>query len=105
MQHMLLVKKSVLPLYGAGKDLEVRTRNWYALQIRVGDTVVLSANELKRRVVAIRCYPDFDSLLSKEDANRIWPGHGPRELLLELRGIYPACKERFGVLVFELALP
>lgn len=104
MQHMLLVKKYVLPLYEQGKDLEVRTRNWYALQIRVGDTVVLSDNGLERRVTAIRCYPDFDSLLSKEDANRIWPGHGRGELLRELRGIYPAHKERLGILVFELTL-
>ena len=102
MQHTLFVRREVSHLFERGKDLEVRTRNHYALQIRAGDTIVLGWG-IQRTVVAIRCYPDFDSMLLKEEVRRIYPGSDRKSLLQVLRMIYPANKERLGVLVFELA--
>ena len=102
MQHPWFVKKIVLPLFGQGKDLEVRSRNGYSRKIRVGD--VLSINrELLREVAAIRIYPNLSAMILREDYKRIHPGaQSSDELLILLRTLYPPSIEKLGIFVFEL---
>lgn len=102
MQRMLFVKRKYLSLYEKGKDLEVRTRNFYSLQIRPGDTVLLSKDGFERRVKSVRFYPDFPAMLQSEDSERIAPGYSKEIILKELRTAYSSFAERNGVLVFEL---
>lgn len=101
MEIDLWVKPPVLPLYGEGKDLEVRAKTGLLETICVGD--ILNINQaLRRKVVAIRNYRDFEEMLSKEDHRRIGPGYDEQFVLSRLREIYHTRLEKKGVIVFEL---
>lgn len=101
MEIDLWVKPPVLPLYSEGKDLEVRAKTGLLERICVGDTLNIN-QKLRRNVVAIREYRDFEEMLTKEDHQRIAPGYDKKSVLAALRQIYHTRLEKKGILVFEL---
>lgn len=102
MDHPFFVKGFILPLFAEGKDLEVRVANRYASLVVVGDVLVFN-NLVRRKVKAIRKYPDFSSMLQVENYKRLYPKAKSQKWLLEaLSTIYSRSQELKGVFVFEL---
>ncbi len=92
----------VLPLIASGqKDLEVRTSQRFFGDVVVGDIIVFS-NSVRRKVVGVRKYENFDSMLEVEDPARIMPGYTSQQVLEWLRQQFTPCYEALGVVVFEL---
>ena len=58
----------------------------------------------KMKITRIKNYSSFNELLENEDPGRIVPGYSKARLVKLLQEIYPAHKEKLGVLVFELQL-
>lgn len=99
------VKKRFYDLIESGqKDLEVRVGYDSIQRIKVGEQIELltHTDRLLLRVNAIRRYQTFAEMLSVEPWQRIAPDSrsGP-EVLSLLQRIYPADKERLGVVVLE----
>src|SRR4051812_45062261 len=103
MEHSLFVKGIVLPLFEQGKSLEIRTKTQYFLGFKEEEVIVFN-KRLRRKIVAVRDYPNFDEMLKKEDAKKIHPTMPVNTLLRVLRQYYPQNMEGLGVLVFELAI-
>ncbi len=101
MERAIWVSHYVLPQFERGKDLEVRTRTMLTSQIREGDILVISKT-VRRKVVQIRRYPSFGSMLEFEDPNRIFPGMNKAEVLAGLRTVYRTSHEAEGVVVLQL---
>lgn len=54
----------------------------------------------------IRRYPNFESMIAKEDYRRIVPeARSAQEVLALLKRIYPPDRERLGVVVLEFSRP
>jgi ASC-1-like (ASCH) protein len=72
-------------------------------RIRTGDKLRLSAHDETSviRVVDVRNYSSFASMLESEDASRIAPDD-PLGVPSLLREIYPPNKEELGVVVLEI---
>ena len=95
------VKPFILPLLESGrKPLEVRLATSFFLSIKVGEILCFN-NSVQKRVVAVRRYSDFASMLEKEDSRRIHPDWPQETILNELKRIYGQ-REQLGILVFEL---
>ena len=103
MERKLWVKSHILPLYDKGKDLEVRTGGRYINDIREQDVIVING-QIKRRVIAIRRYIDFDAMLTIEDSDRIYPKSDKQTIKHGLERIYTRRSDDQGVVVFELVL-
>ena len=101
MQREIWVKRNILPLFGQGRDLEVRVRTRFFENVGIDDILTIN-NRLRRRIKAIRRYRNFVELLQSEEPKRILPGSTKLEILVLLREIYPSELERKGVMVFEL---
>ena len=102
MDHSFFVKSFILPLFAEGKDLEVRVNTRYARLVTVGDVLVFN-NLIRRKVCAIRRYPNFSSMLQVENYKRFYPkATNNGQLLCSLQGIYNKFQEAQGVIVFEL---
>ena len=102
--HYMGLKPQVLPFIANGsKDLEIRVADSKRNEIRTGDDIVFN-NQHRRRVVAIRRYSSFETMLLHEDSARILPGHSSGWILYALRGIYSPSAENLGVLVFEITM-
>ncbi|OGH91380.1 MAG: hypothetical protein A2534_03845 [Candidatus Magasanikbacteria bacterium RIFOXYD2_FULL_39_9] len=86
------------------KTLEVRVAYANIKSIRVGENIQLltGANSGIVRVRAVRTYTTFELMLSAEDSSKVLPGMDKPEALSLLRGIYPADKERLGVVVLDI---
>lgn len=95
--------KTVLPFIRNGsKSLEVRPNWGKASRVRVGDILLIN-DEVRRRIVAIRHYPNIALLLEREDFHQIWPPAQSRVEVFQLwRSLYTEQDERKGVLVFQL---
>ncbi len=92
----------VIPLIVSGqKDLEVRTSQRFFSEVAVGDNIIFS-DTVKCRVVGVRKYENFDSMLKVENPGRIMPGWTAEQVLSGLRQLYSRCYEDLGVVVFEL---
>lgn len=103
MDWKIWVKKNVLALYeNESKDLEIRLKSFGS--VRIGDFFIIN-DKFRRRVVKIRSYPNFESMLMKEDCKRIYRGMSLENLLAALHSIYPQhrVQKSGGILVFELA--
>ena len=98
-EHLLYVIWWILALFDQGKDLEVRPETRRTAQVKKGDTVIFN-NHVRRRVNDIRIYPNFETVLRRENALRIVPGKTAEEILAGLRKMYPNNQRR--ILVFEL---
>ena len=94
-------KGQILALYNRGKDIEVRIRNASTLSIEVGDILFINKS-LKRRVIAIREYPNFRAVLGAESSSRILPGYTENEVWRSIHRVFKPSEERKGILVFEL---
>ena len=98
----LWVKSSFLSLIrDERKTLEIRLAILDFPSVRVGDIFHIN-RKFTRRIIAIRQYSDFQSLVDREDLGHIMPGWTREKILSGLRELYGQ-GERNGVLVFELA--
>lgn len=99
------VKMKFFRLIMAGtKSLEVRVA-YSNLQSIVPESQIklVSGNDQGViRVVAVRKYADFESMLAQESAEHIVPGMSAPDVLRLLREIYPPHKEVLGVLVLQI---
>jgi len=89
------------------KKLEIRVGYEHIKKIRRGDEIRLVSNsrseQVIRRVRDVRHYVSLDQMAASEDIDQILPGLGPAEALRRLHEIYPPDKERYGVIVLDLA--
>lgn len=103
--RIMRVKQTYLDLIAKKrKTLEVRVGYNSFKSIQPGERIRLVSHnhEVIIRVNDIRRYPSFDSMLAKEDASRIVPDRSHAEVAQVLKEIYPADRERLGVLVFDI---
>jgi ASC-1-like (ASCH) protein len=88
------------------KTLEIRVGYDHIKRIRPGDTLRLFSgtdpSPFEVTVADVRNYRSFVDLLDHEDITKALPGMTKEEALLQLRKIYPADKEKRGVLVLDL---
>lgn len=73
--------------------------------IQPGERIRLVSHnrEVIIRVNDIRRYPSFDSMLANEDASKIVPDRSQADVARVLKEIYPADRERLGVLVLDIS--
>ncbi|MGW2695684.1 methyltransferase [Streptomyces sp. NPDC001296] len=87
------------------KTIEVRVATPEKAAVEAGDAIVFhdrnSDRELDIIVKRITRYPSFEDLLDAENPVRIDPDGQRKELLDNLRKIYPPAKEALGPIVFE----
>ena len=106
LMRTMRIKQRFFDLIQSGKKtLEVRVGYDAINRIQVGESInlVTHTSNLNVRVNAIRRYNSFDSMLVKEPFNEIAPDVvSQAELLVLLKNIYPASKEKLGVVVLEL---
>lgn len=91
-------------IFSGRKTLEVRIGYDSINRIQVGERIRLTTHtgSFEVKVSAIRRYQTFDEMLSAESYERIAPDSNSREEVLSLlKQIYPAQKERLGVVVLE----
>lgn len=100
-EHDLWVKNHIFPLFSEGKDLEIRTRNHFVDRIKVGDILYIN-RRIKKVIVEIRYYSDFDTMLNFEKLERIYPNHSELELRNGFTKVFTARQQQSGVVVFEL---
>jgi len=100
----LWVKDEYLQHILAGrKTVEVRVAYGNIVRLEPGDILLLN-DQHPYVITAIRCYPDFETMLATEDPATIAPDLACRETLLEAcRAIYPPEKEALGVVALEIA--
>ena len=86
------------------KTLEVRVGYPQIKSVRVGEQIrFMSRTETQDVWVKdVREYGSFQDMLTREKGERIVPDLRPDELLKLLQEIYPASKERLGVIVLEI---
>ena len=98
----LWIREEYLELILQGrKTVEVRVGYSNIRRLKPGDELLLNGVHrfLIRRVAF---YPDFDTLLLDEDAQKIAPDLTGAELMAAFRQIYPAEKEALGVVALEI---
>ena len=86
------------------KTLEVRVGYKSINRIQKGDHVSLAthAGNFEVEIKDIRLYDTFEEMLNSEPWQQIAPdSESQDEVLVLLKRIYPADKERLGVVVFE----
>jgi ASC-1-like (ASCH) protein/GNAT superfamily N-acetyltransferase len=86
------------------KTLEVRVGYENIKAIQRGERIrfISGSEEQIIRIRDVRHYPDFDEMLSKEDASRIASGLSKDAVRSLLKEIYPENKEKLGVIVFDI---
>ncbi|QQR77131.1 MAG: GNAT family N-acetyltransferase [Candidatus Moraniibacteriota bacterium] len=106
LMRTIRIKRKFFDLIKSGrKTLEVRVGYPTISRIQVGEQInlVTHTESLVVRVNAIRQYASFDAMIAKEPFKNIAPDASSREeLLVLLKNIYPANKEKLGVIVLEL---
>lgn len=106
MRTMRLKKRFFDLICSGKKDLEVRVGYDAINRIQAGEHIrlVTHTSSFDVQVNAIRRYPTFESMLDKEPYKQIAPDSASQsEVLSLLKNIYPADKERLGVVVLSLA--
>ena len=101
------VKEKFLKFIKQGKkDLEVRVGYKSMRSIKEGEVIELTSQISSQvvKITRIKNYSSFNELLENEDPGRIVPGYSKAGLVKLLQEIYPAHKEKLGVLVFQLQL-
>ncbi|MDO8664815.1 MAG: hypothetical protein Q7K44_04730 [Candidatus Liptonbacteria bacterium] len=101
MKHDFFIKSRILPLFDEGKLLEIKTATARFKSVKVGDEIVFNWS-VTRTVKAIRRYPSFVAMGSREKPEHILPGATMGQIIEVLREIYSPEQEKKGVLVFEL---
>ena len=94
----------LMPFFEDGsKSLEIRTAVWRFPSIEAGDILCFN-NSVRRRVVAVRRYPDLEVMMGNEDFKRIHPNWTKERILDELTRTFRG-RSQGKILVFELATP
>ncbi len=91
-------------IFSGRKTLEVRIGYDSINRIQVGERIRLTTHtgSFEVKVSAIRRYQTFEEMLATEHYERIAPDSNSREEVLSLlKQIYPAQKEKLGVVVLE----
>lgn len=103
MQNMRMKRRFFDLILARQKDLEVRVGYDSIKAIRPADEIKLSTHDRTAiiRIIDVRNYRSFEEMLSREEAERIAPDD-PAGVPRLLREIYPAHKERLGVIVLEI---
>lgn len=83
------------------KKIEVRVGYSNITRLRPGDTLMLN-EQYPYRILEIRHYPDFESLLEAEECADIALGLTRGELLTTLHQLYPPEKEALGVIALHI---
>jgi len=98
----LWIKDEYLQLILADqKTVEVRVGYDNITRLKVGDRLLL--NETHPYIIQrIGRYPDFEALLAHETPSAIAPHIPPRQLLKEMRALYPPAKEALGAVALEI---
>jgi ASC-1-like (ASCH) protein/ribosomal protein S18 acetylase RimI-like enzyme len=102
----LRIQDQFLNMITSGKkSLEVRVGYAHIKAIRPGTRIqfVANAGQTLCSVADVRKYGSLESMAKHEDVERALPGLAEDEALAQLRRIYPAEKERLGIVVLELA--
>jgi len=106
LMRTMRIKQRFFDLINSGqKTLEVRVGYDAINRIQAGEQIQLSTqtSNLQVKVRAIRRYRSFEAMLAKESFKNIAPDVSSQaELLALLKQIYPANKEKLGVVVLEL---
>lgn len=105
MRMMRVKNRYFQEIMSGRKALEVRVAYTGLKGIAVGEQIRLMTQSAEGvvRIRGVRTYPTFEAMLAVELYDRIVPGTGSANEVLDiLRGIYPPEKERLGVLVLEL---
>ena len=104
--RMMRVKKEFIEQIKAGrKTLEVRVGYPTIKAIKIGERINMSSHTLEQviRIIDKREYSNHEEMLKKEDFRKIAPHmHSKEELLRLLNEIYPADKQKLGIIVFGI---
>jgi len=103
--RMMRVKQKYLDFIKSGvKDLEVRVAYPQISTITPGEQILFCSRNDKQVVTVtdVRRYPSFKEALSAESGSRIVPGVESEEVLRVLQEIYPADREKLGVVVLQV---
>lgn len=106
MRTMRIKQRFYSLIYSGKKTLEVRVGYDTINRIQIGERIrlVTHTGSLEVRVSDIRRYKTFEEMLKIEPWERIAPDTRLREDVLSLlKQIYPASKEKLGVVVLEFA--
>lgn len=104
MRTMRVKKRFYDLIYSGEKTLEVRVGYDTISRIQVGERIRLTTHigSFEVKISAVRQYQTFEEMLGVESWERIAPDSKSREEVLSLlKQIYPAHKERLGVVVLE----
>jgi ASC-1-like (ASCH) protein len=99
------VKQRYLDYIKAGtKPLEVRVGYDSVKTHRAGERIRFASRDDSQVVLVrdVRTYNAVDEMAKVEDLGHIVPGHSRPEVLKTLKAIYPADKERLGVIVLNV---
>ncbi len=83
------------------KTVEIRVAYDNISRLTVGDRLLLNGKH-PFTITRIGRYANFEELLEHEDAAAFAPGVPREELLDVLRAVYPAEKEKLGVVALEI---
>lgn len=98
----LFIKKKFLDLILANKkSVEVRVCYPFLKSLKTGDMVLFN-RQCPFRIKRISKYKNFRELLESEDPEKIHPGKTKKELLEELKQLYPPEKEALGVIAIKI---
>lgn len=101
-QKTLWVKTEYLQAILDGrKTIEVRVGYANIRRLQAGDILLLN-QQYPYRIRRIHLYPDFETLIAQEPAERIAPGLSSEELIAALRALYSPEKEALGAVAIEL---
>jgi ASC-1-like (ASCH) protein len=99
------VKQRYLDYIKAGtKPLEVRVGYDSIKTIKAGERIRFASRDDSQIVIVrdVRTYASFAEMVKSEQLGHVVPGQSPAHVLQTLRGIYPADREKLGVVVLEL---
>ncbi len=99
------IKQEYLEMIKDGKKtLEIRVGYPNILSTHIQDQLLLVSGPERQVVIVkdIRKYNAFETMLEKEDYNKVIPGLSKEDVLRKLKEIYPHEKESLGVIVIDI---
>ncbi len=104
MRTMRVKQRFIDQIVKRQKTLEVRIGYGNIKKIRPGERIRLITHKSEQiiRVIDVRVYSSFATMLEHEDAKKIVPDSDKSKVLNLLKEIYPPDKEKLGVYVLEV---
>lgn len=99
------VKQRYLDYIKAGtKPLEVRVAYDSIKAIKAGERIRFASRDDSQVVLVreVRTYKSFAEMAASENLDHIVPGQSAQNVLRTLKDIYPADRERLGVVVLDV---